>query len=100
MIVDSTLATIQDIKFPTQEVGWILGSTSAPAAVVWTTYNGGLTWTKESPRIVTTPTYDRSNRIAFPNTPEFPYLANWAAIAGLGGNGTDGVIYLLEPRML
>lgn len=99
-VMGSTIATVQDIKFPTAEVGYVLAATSGPAAVLYTTYDGGNTWTTAEPRISSTPTADRFNRIAIPDYPDPAITANYAAIGGLAGNGTDGIILIVEPQML
>lgn len=99
-VMGSDIATVQDVVFPTAEVGYILAATSAPAARLYTTYDGGNTWTTSAPRITSTPTADRFNRIAYPDHPDAAIRANYAAIGGLAGNGTDGIILIVEPQML
>ncbi len=96
----STIATVQDIVFATDEVGYILCATSGPAASIYTTWNGGEDWTATTPRIISTPTANRFNRLAIPRQPEHSIRANWLAIAGLAGDGTDGIVLVGEPKAL
>lgn len=85
---------IQDIVFPTPEVGYLALTTSGPTAVFYTTFNGGKDWTNSSPRILNFPTLDRVNRIAAPEVDNANVAANNVALAGLAGNGTDGIILI------
>lgn len=96
----STIATVQDIVFVTDEVGFILCATSAPAGVIYTTYNGGNDWTSGGSRIISTPTADRFNRLAYANKPIPEIQANYVSIAGLAGDGSDGLLLVGEPKML
>lgn len=96
----ATVATVQDIVFPTDEVGFIATATSGPAAVIYTTFDGGNTWTATTPRLGSIGTHDRINRIAIPESPENAIRANYLACGGLAGNGSDGVILIGEPVSL
>lgn len=87
------LATIQDIIFATDEIGYIVAATSAPTATFFATLNGGRTWEADA-SINTFPTMDRVNRIAYPKVKNLAVAANNIAFAGLAGNGTDGIIML------
>ena len=98
--IDSTMAAIQDIVFPTDEVVFVLATTSAPAALLWTSYNGGEDWTNDRDRLLSIPTADRFNRLRSPEETEPNILANWGIICGLAGNGTDGVIFEMAPKRL
>lgn len=84
---------VQDIVFATQEVGYISHSTTVPAARLLTTWNGGESWTTTTPRILNWPVFDHAYRLATPLT-KAGIAANNIAIAGLAGNGTDGIILL------
>ncbi len=99
-VINSALTTIQDIVFPTDEVGFMLGTISGPTAQIWTTWDGGESWTKDEPRILSTPTADRFNRISFPEETEHAILANYAVIGGLAGNGSDGIVLEMAPKQL
>jgi len=94
-----TLATIQDINFATDEVGYIVAATAGPAAALFVTYDGGRTWatstTKRLP--VTFPTMDRVNRISFPAVPNMAVAANNLVLGGLAGDGADGIILVASP---
>jgi hypothetical protein len=85
-------AAIQDILFPTDEVGYIAYTLTGPTAGIATTFNGGGDWATGSPRLLNVPTADRFNRFAAPDVPNFNVAANNLAVAGLAGNGSDGII--------
>lgn len=89
-----TPVAIQDIVFPTPEVGFLALTTSGPTAVLYATMNGGKSWTSTSPRILNFPTLDRVNRIATPEVDNYNVAVNNVALAGLAGNGTDGIILI------
>lgn len=93
-VTPATVTAIQDIVFANKEVGWVVGTSSGPTAEIYTTWNGGYSWTNSTPRILNFPTFDRVNRIAVPNSSNRNTNANNIALAGLGGNGTDGIILL------
>lgn len=90
----SSVTAVQDIVFANKEVGWIVGTSSGPTAQIYTTWNGGYSWTNSTPRILNFPTFDRVNRIAVPDSSNRNTNVNNIALAGLGGNGTDGIILL------
>lgn len=92
--VPATVTAIQDIVFTNKETGYIVGTSSGPTAEIYTTWNGGYSWTNGTPRILTFPTFDRVNRIAVPASSNRNTNVNNIALAGLGGNGTDGIILL------
>lgn len=93
-------AAINDIVFPTRSVGYILANTSAPAALLYSTWNGGVDWATSDPRLPQTlPTADKFNRLAVPQVTNPNVLANWFAIAGLAGDGSDGIALIGEPKM-
>jgi hypothetical protein len=75
-------------------VGWIAGRTSTPAARLYSTWDGGVLWTRQPERIVAWPTFSRANRIACPYDADSTTAANNVAVGGLSGGGTDGVLYL------
>lgn len=92
------IATIQDIRFATDEVGYIAAATSAPRAVLFHTYNGGQMWGgPELSRVSQFPTLDRVNRLAYPDVADVTktgVMSNNLAMAGLADNGSDGYIGL------
>ena len=85
---------IWDIVFPTQEVGYIAHATATPVARIHTTWDGGEDWTRNPSRIMNMPVYDIPNRIACPATDDLGWISNTLAIAGLAGNGIDGIILI------
>jgi photosystem II stability/assembly factor-like uncharacterized protein len=84
---------VYDIVFATDEVGYIAHATTTPAAVLYSTWNGGEDWTNTSPRIVNLPTFDYPYRLAVPME-HSSIAANNIAIAGLAGDGVDGILLL------
>jgi hypothetical protein len=88
-----TIATVQDIIFPTDEVGYIVAATAGPTAAFFATLNGGRTWEADA-SVNTFPTMDRVNRLAYPIVKNLAVAANNLAFAGLAGNGTDGIILI------
>lgn len=97
-VTAGAVVTIQDIRFATDEVGYIAAATAAPRAVLFHTYNGGQIWGgPELSRISQFPTLDRVNRLAYPDTADVTktgVMANNLAVGGLADNGTDGYIGL------
>lgn len=94
---------IYDIIFPTREVGFISHSTATPTARIFATWNGGNSWTNESPRIQNLATFNRATRIAAPNMQDINGMtlaANTLAIGGLSGGGTDGIALLGAAAIL
>jgi len=86
-------ATVQDIVFATDEVGYIVAATSGPAAIFYATINGGRTWEADI-SVNTFPTLDRVNRLAYPVVSNQAVAANNLVFGGLAGNGTDGIILI------
>jgi len=91
-----TTGDIEDILFVTDSVGYVsvTDTSSGNVAYVYATWNGGYSWAKDAPRLTNFPTFDRANRLAIPDTDEPGYASNRIAIAGLAGDGSDGVLYL------
>lgn len=83
---------VQDIVFPTDEVGYIAYIITGPTAGISATFNGGADWTQSAPRLLNIPTADRFNRLAAPQVPNANTAANNLALAGLAGDGADGII--------
>lgn len=97
---------VNDIVFATDEVGYIAYDTSGPAGNLFLTIDGGNTWAAATTSTVparigsTWPTFDRVNRIGVPVYAEPGTAANYAALAGLAGDGSDGVIYIAGANYL
>lgn len=89
----SSPTAVYDIVFATLEVGYIAFTTSGPTAKIASTFTGGVQWSTTRTRVNDLPVFDVPNRIAVPTTPNNHTLnANNVLIAGLAGNGTDGII--------
>jgi photosystem II stability/assembly factor-like uncharacterized protein len=84
---------VQDILFPTDECGFISHSAAGPIARVFATFDGGANWTNTGNRLLNLPTFDDGLRLACPDD-EPGISVNNLAIAGIAGNGTDGIILL------
>lgn len=93
----TAITAIQDIKAPTHDVIYIAGTTATPTARIFSTYSGGYSIvTSHDPRFArfaTLSTFNRANRLAFPNVSSREYRANYLTIAGLATGGTLGVVY-------
>jgi hypothetical protein len=92
----ATATAIQDIKFPTLEVGYIAYTIAGTLARVATTINGGASWslsdTAGNQRLQTpTTVLQRYNRIAVPDTSDYFVNANKVLFGGLGAT-TDGCL--------
>lgn len=95
VVLPGSPATVYDIVFVNDEVGYILTSTGSGgslAAQLYTTVNGGRDWHRGSPRMQGFPTLDRGNRIAYPMVENAAVAANNVAVGGLAGDGADGII--------
>jgi len=91
---------IQDILFPTAEVGYISYTVSGPDARIATTLDGGDTWIVGPARVAGSyPTHDRSNRLAAPSGTPI-YAANYLAVGGLAGDGSEGIILVGAANLL
>ncbi|MCK9599165.1 MAG: hypothetical protein M0R06_09005 [Sphaerochaeta sp.] len=85
--------SVFDIVWASQEVGYMLHSTTTPTARIFYTWDGGNTWTMQgSPRILNWPTFSRGNRVAIPDADDVAINANNLAVAGLSGASNDGII--------
>lgn len=89
----SGAGAVYDIVFVNSEVGYFSHSTATPDARLFATWNGGADWTNNRPRILNLPTFDRTNRIAVPDT-DAGIAANNVALAGLAADGTDGILLI------
>ena len=97
---------INDIVFATDEVGYVAYDTTGPQGNLFCTIDGGNTWaaattTSLPARIGSTwPVHDRINRIGVPVYAEAATAANFVTLAGLAGDGSDGVIYVAAANLL
>lgn len=82
---------IRDIVFVNDEVGYFSHDTADPTARLFATWVGGDFWTRSGSRIQNMPTADRFNRIAVPRV-SAGIAVNNVMLAGLGGNGSDGIL--------
>ena len=83
---------VYDIVFPTRSVGYISWSDATPTARLYTTFDGGEDWGYSATRINNWPVFDRGNRIACPATEDAGWACNSVVVAGLAGDGTDGIV--------
>ncbi len=90
----SGLTQIDDIVFVNNNVGFVAGRTSTPAARLYSTWDAGVNWTRDPERILNYPTHNGINRVAAPILADSTTAANNIAVAGLAANGTDGVILI------
>lgn len=84
---------VRDIVKVTPSVLYFSHDTATPTGRIFSTWDGGRDWTNTPRRILNTPTANRFNRLAVPPT-DAGVAANNLAVAGLGGNGTDGILLL------
>lgn len=96
----SGAGTVYDIVAATDEVIYFSHSTNTPTARIFSTWNGGANFTRESPRLVNVPTFNRANRLAVPRNAHPTIASSNLAVAGLSGGGTDGVLYLGVPAII
>jgi hypothetical protein len=75
------------------EVGYIAHATAAPLARIFSTWNGGEDWINAAPRILNLPVFDYAGRLAAPDA-DAGIAANNLAVAGLAGDGVDGVLLI------
>jgi photosystem II stability/assembly factor-like uncharacterized protein len=90
----SGAGTIRDIVAATDEVIYFSHDTNTPTARIFSSWNGGADFTNASPRIQNLPTFDRGTRLALPYGSHPTIASNNLAVAGLAGNGSDGILLL------
>lgn len=99
-VADAT--AIHDVKFPTDEIGYVSFSNGS-AGRLWWTPAGGRVWGNSADagqaRIVGLPTATRYNRIAVPSGSVETNVNN-VLLAGLAGGSTDGIIAIGAPNVL
>lgn len=84
---------VYDIVAASPEVLFVSHANATPTARLLTTWDGGEDWTLGGPRLKTYPTATRFNRLAVPAV-DPSIAANNLAVAGVGANGTDGILLL------
>lgn len=90
--------SVRDIVVATDEVMWFVHDDGTPTAHIFATWNGGANWVREdggSKRILNWPVFDRVNRLAVPQAGPGT-TSNHLAVAGLAGDGTDGIFLIGE----
>lgn len=85
---------VRDVISFGEDIIFFAHNTSAPAAQVFSSWDGGANFTYNKPRILNLPVFDYANRLAMPQAADISVAANNLAVAGLAGNGTDGILLL------
>lgn len=99
-VTPDTAVAIQDIAFPTDEVGYIIYTIAGTLGKLTTTLDGGRSWTQSAPRLQSLPANVRWNRFGVPNTSDSSVNVNTLAIAGLATGSTLGILALgVAPRL-
>lgn len=94
----SGIQVVDDIRFATDEVGYIMGrAPNSATARLWTTYASGAGgWSSSAmtlnPRIKNFLTFQRGNRVAVPRKVKQATASREIAIGGLSSGGTDGIL--------
>lgn len=92
---------IRDIVFVSDEVGFFSHDTATPTGRLFATWTGGTFWTRSAPRINNMVTANRFNRVVTPGRSVHVSIAsNIVLLAGLAGNGSDGVLVLGQANRL
>lgn len=89
----SSAGEVRDILFVNDEVGYFAHDTVAPLGRIFSTWNGGEDWINADPRLLNLPVFDYAGRLAAPDA-DAGIAANNLAVAGLAGNGVDGILLL------
>lgn len=84
---------VYDIISASPEVLFMSHANATPTGRIFTCWDGGENWTNSRPRILQYPVATRFNRLAVPQI-DPSLAANNVAVAGLGANGTDGILLL------
>jgi hypothetical protein len=93
-IAGTTPTQINDIVFATPNVGYIAYDVAGPQGAIAYTIDGGDSWvTGKARQANNLPTFDRALRLAVPNG-ESGTNANYLAVGGLAGDGSDGIILI------
>jgi hypothetical protein len=96
----SGAGAVDDLLVLSPEVMYIAHRSATPTANVLSTWLGGYAFATSSDyRFNGLMTFNKANRLAAPPTNDQTYRANMLAIAGLAGNGTDGVAWLATPNI-
>lgn len=84
-------AIVQDIMFPTDECGFVVGTNSFSA-----TTDGGENWNNGMPRLNNRPTLGQVSCIGVPDCAKPDVKANFVVFGGLSVNNSDGLIYVAK----
>lgn len=90
----STLTSIQDIVFITDEVGWATAQAASALAGLFSTIDGGARWQSTDPRINNFPVFNKANRIAYPQVTNTRTAVNNIALGGFATGASDGIILI------
>lgn len=85
--------SVTDILAATPEVMYFSHNTTTPNGRIFTTWNGGFSFTNTAPRINNLGTTAGITRLACPFTAPDGVAANNLVAVGTAANGTDGIIY-------
>lgn len=101
----SGASTITDIVFATQEVGYTLYNTSAPACRLQATIDGGERWAdigngQVTSRLQGLPSFQLGNRLAYPDATTQISCAFLALGGRAGAAGTDGQLLIGTSNLL
>jgi hypothetical protein len=87
-------SSIQDIVAASADVIHVACATVTPTAQIYTSWNGGFSFTNTSPRITGLPSFSEATRIAVPTAAHISLAANNVFIAGKATTATNG--YLVQ----
>lgn len=82
---------VYDLVAATSSVLFMSHSTATPAGRIFSSWDGGNSWTNSSPRIMNVPTNQRLTRLAVPTKADSTTASNNVIAVGLGPT-TDGIL--------
>ncbi len=91
---------VYDLVCATSSVLFMSHSTATPAGRIFSSWDGGQSWTNSSPRILNVPTNQRINRIAVPTGGAGAMAAANTVLAGGLSATTDGILLLGTPSKI
>lgn len=96
---------VDDIRFATDEVGYIIGrAPNTTTARLWTTYCAGAAWSSTAyslnPRLKNWLTFRAGNRLAVPRKVKHATASREVAIGGLSAGGTDGTLVVGKSNIV
>jgi len=83
---------VRDIVAPTEECITFAYDNNDPTAYLYSSRDAGNTFVSGGVWTLDLPVFDRTNRIAIPQGPSAKTMTNYMLLAGLGGNGVDGIL--------